>query len=102
MVHDINGTLPRAFISVYVGLDTSNHHDGQDPFSEPAASSGIDLGTCSRGALLGSRRLPFPVFPWVIGGEEFMRPIAESMVAALLAFWVSRSGWRNFSDKRRA
>jgi hypothetical protein len=95
VVQDTNRTLPRAFISAYVGLETSSH---QDSFSGPTASSRTGLGMCSRGALLGSRCLPFPVFTWLIRGGEVMGPRAESMVAVLL----TRSGWRNFSDQRSA
>ena len=72
-VQGIICTLPRAFISAYVGLETSNH---QDPFSEQTAPSRMGLGVRSRGGLLGSRCLPFPDFPWATGGEGAMRPIA--------------------------
>ena len=36
VVQDTNCTFPRAFISAYVGLETSNH---QDPCSGPTAPS---------------------------------------------------------------
>ena len=88
VVRNADRTLPRAFISPYVGLETSNHHDGQDPFSEPAAPFGMGLGTRSRDVLLGSRCLPFPVllrWPWVTRGEEGM-PLVTTMVGTPLSF----------------
>ena len=104
MVHNVNRTLPRAFISAYVGLEMSSHHDGQDLFSERPALSGTGLGICSRGALFGSRCLPLPALPrsrlWGIGGVRGTP--STLMVGRLLVLRRTRSGWRSFSDRRSA
>ena len=104
MVQDIEATLPRAFISVEVGLEMSSHHDGQGPFSGSTALSGTRLGICCRGRLFGSRFLPFPALflsrPWTIGGVCGTPSIR--MVGMLMFLWKARSGWRSFSDKRSA
>ena len=103
VVQGTNSTLPSALISAYVGLETSNHHDGQDPFSEPVALSGMGLGMCSRRTLLGSRCLPLLRSRlWVIGGEGDMSSMTVSIVGILLASWAALPGWRNFSDMRSA
>jgi len=106
VAQNTNGTLPRALMSVYVGLETSSHHDGQDTFSEPTATSGTGLGICSRSVLLGSRILPFPALlrSWllVIGGRGGMPSMVTSIIGILLSSRMTRSGWRSFSDERSA
>lgn len=71
VVWDVDCTLPRAFISAYVGLETSSHHEG----------SRIGLGMFTSGALFRSRSFSFPLLrPSAIEDDEVAVSTTESMV----------------------